>query len=108
MRENLAAIGIELEIRRFSFGEMFERVRTPDEPFDLSLFGWLGELPDPSQFVDDMFAYYPPTRFLDRTRLGPRIRAASRLAGAARLAAYAALDRDIVGAGSAVRPRGQR
>ena len=96
VRENLAAIGIELEIRRFSSGEMFQRVRTPGEPFDISLFAWVGELPDPSEFIDAMLAYYTPTGFLERTRLGRRIRAASRLAGAARIAAYAALDHDIV------------
>ena len=95
VRRNLAAIGIELDVRRFSFGEMFARVEKPDEPFDLSLWGWLGDVPDPAQYVDDMFAYFPPTRFIYRTRLGPRIRAASRLAGAARLEAYAALDREI-------------
>ena len=111
VRQNLAAIGIELEIRRFSSGEMFARVRTPGEPFDLSLFAWFGELPDPSEFIDAMLAYYTPTGFLERTRLGRRIRAASRLAGAARIAAYAALDRDIAAQAapftprSAVRPR---
>jgi ABC-type transport system substrate-binding protein len=95
VRENLAAIGIELEVRRFSMGEMFARVRKPDEPFDLSLFGWYGDLPDPSYFIDDMLAYHTSTGFLKRTPLGRRIRAASRLAGAARTEAYAALDRDI-------------
>ena len=96
VRANLAAIGITLEIRRFSFGDMFARLHKPDEPFDVSLFGWIGDTPDPSEFVDNMFGYMSaPTRFLERTALGPRIRAASRLTGAARLEAYAALDRDI-------------
>jgi ABC-type transport system substrate-binding protein len=96
VRANLAAIGITLEIRRFSVGDMFARVLEPDEPFDVSLFGWIGDTPDPSEFVDSMFGYMSaPTRFLDRTPLGRRIRAASRLTGAARLAAYAALDPEI-------------
>ena len=95
VRANLAAIGIELEIRRFSFGEMFARVFDPDEPFDLSFSGWIGVFPDPSQYIDGMFEYFRTTRFIDRTRMGRRIRAASRLAGTARIEAYAALDRDI-------------
>lgn len=98
VRANLAAIGIELEIRRFSFGVMFSRVIKPDEPFDLSIFGWIGETPDPSEFVDVMFdAFAPPTRFLERTPpVGPRIRAATKLTGPNRSETYAALDREIM------------
>jgi ABC-type transport system substrate-binding protein len=95
VRANLAAIGIDLEIRRFSNAAMFGRLTNPGEPFDVSLWGWIGELPDPSDFMDAMFSVAAPTTFLDRTRLGRRRRAASRLAGAARIEAYAALDRDI-------------
>ena len=94
MRANLAAIGIELEIRRFSFADMFARIQDPDEPFDLSFWGWAGETPDPSEFMDNMFDNAGSPRFLDGTRLGRRLRAASRLDGAARIAAYSALDRE--------------
>jgi YVTN family beta-propeller protein len=96
VRANLAAIGIDLEIRRFTFSEMFRRIADPREPWDLSQWGWIGDIPDASGFIDDMFQYFlPSTGFLDRTQLGQRIRASSRLAGTARLEAYAALDRDI-------------
>jgi YVTN family beta-propeller protein len=96
VRANLAAIGIDLEIRVFTFREMFRRIENPREPFDLSHWGWIGDIPDAFGFVDDMFQYVPAsTGFLDRTPLGQRMRAASRLAGAARVEAYAALDRDI-------------
>ncbi len=94
-RASLAAIGIKLEVRRFSSGELFSRIRKPDEPFDISLFGWGGDSPDPAQFIDGMLDYYTSTGFLKRTRLGRRLRTASKLAGAARLEAYAALDHDI-------------
>jgi hypothetical protein len=63
-----------------------------DEPYDLSETGWIGEAPDPSQFVDDVFALAGSTASLNRT---PQVRAAGRLTGAPRLAAYAALDREI-------------
>ena len=95
VRANLAAIGIDLEIRVFTFHDMFQRIGKPDEPFDLSFWGWIGEKPDPSEFLDLVFPLYPATSFLDGTRLGRRMRAASRLAGAARIEAYVALDRDI-------------
>ncbi len=97
VRGNLAAIGIDVEIRRFAFGTLFERLQDPDEPFDLSLFGWIGDSPDPAEFVNVMFSFAAPVsaRFLDRTPLGRRMRAAERLIGAQRIEAYAALDRDL-------------
>jgi YVTN family beta-propeller protein len=95
VRKNLAAIGIDLEIRVFTFHDMFQRIGTRDEPYDLSIWGWIGEKPDPAEFLDLVLPLFPGTAFLDRTRLGARMRAASRLGGAARLEAYAALDRDI-------------
>ncbi len=97
VRENLAAIGIDLEIRKFPFGTMFARLQNADEPFDLSVFGWIGDTPDPSEFIDVMFRLNAPVsaRYLDRTPWGDRMRAAARLTGAQRIEAYAALDRDL-------------
>jgi peptide/nickel transport system substrate-binding protein len=92
VRQNLAAIGIDLEIRVFTYGSMFARMEHRDEPYDLSETGWIGEAPDPSQFIDDVFALARSTASLNRT---PQVRAAGRLTGAPRLAAYAALDREI-------------
>lgn len=97
VRGNLAAIGIDLEIRRLSFGPLFARLANPDEPFDLSLFGWVGITPDPVEFINDMFDFNAPpiARFLDRTPLGARMRDAERLTGAERIEAFAAIDRDL-------------
>ena len=97
VRENLAAIGIDLEIRPLAFGTLYARLQNPDEPFDLAVFGWIGDTPDPAEFVNVMFRLAAPVsgRFLDGTPLGPRMRAAERLAGAERIEAYAALDRDL-------------
>jgi ABC-type oligopeptide transport system substrate-binding subunit len=106
VRENLAAIGIALEIQRISFGEMFKRLRKRNEPFDLSLFGWIGELPDVSEFVDSMLDYYRSTGFLKHTQLGRRIRTASKLAGDARNDAYATLDHDIAAEAAPFTPTG--
>jgi YVTN family beta-propeller protein len=95
VRTNLAAIGIDLEIRQFSDTGMYMRLFKVDEPFDVSLHGWIGEDPDPSNFMDGMFSVFPSTDFLDGTPVGRELREASQLSGAARIEAYAALDRDI-------------
>jgi YVTN family beta-propeller protein len=105
VRQNLARIGIDLQIRPFSSaGEMFARLSKPDEPFDLALFAWGGDLPDPSDFIETWLSTAPSTAFLDRTRLGPRMRAAARLAGRARIDAYAGLDRDIADQAAPIAP----
>jgi YVTN family beta-propeller protein len=104
VRANLAAIGIDLEIRRFSVTGMYERIVKPREPFDVALVGWIGEKPDPSEFLEAMFESTPVATWLGRTRLGRRLRAASRLAGAPRIEAYAALDREIAARAAPLAP----
>jgi YVTN family beta-propeller protein len=97
VRGNLAAIGIDLEIRRLAFGTLFARLANPGEPFDISLFGWIGDSPDPAEFVNVMFGLNSAVTasLLDRAPLRARLRAAEQLTGAQRLEAFAALDRDV-------------
>ncbi len=96
MRSNVAAIGIDLEIRQFSYTAAYTRIERPGEPCDIADHrGRLGEFPDPAQFVDQMFRWFSAASFLDRTEFGPRMRAASGLEGASRIEADAAVDRDI-------------
>ncbi len=92
VRQNLAAIGIDLEIRVFPYGTVFARLEDPDEPYDISFTGWIGWVPDPSDFAGVYFGIHGSTAFLNGT---PRVRDAARLTGAPRAAAYAALDRDL-------------
>ena len=73
VRANLAAIGIELETRQFSIATMHRRLNNPDEPYDLSLFTWGGEAPDPSEFIDVMVSQAAGTGFLDRTASGAAV-----------------------------------
>jgi hypothetical protein len=67
-------------------------------------WGWIGEFPDPAQFVDQMFRWFSAASFLDRTEFGPRMRAADRLEGASRIDAYATLDRDIAARAAPIAP----
>jgi YVTN family beta-propeller protein len=98
LRSNLRAIGIHLDVRQFPVDEMFDRtLRGPaSEPWDLSYFGWIGEIADPLEFIDNQFGAGAehPSGFGNVT-FGRRIAAASRLDDGARLRAYAELDRDL-------------
>ena len=105
-RRDLAAIGIDLDVRAFSFGEMFERLDTPGEPWDLGLFGWLPAYADGADFLSNFFApsvtgYSLPGSVPDPA-LDRRIRVATRLPDAARARAIAELDADLSRSAAAI------
>jgi YVTN family beta-propeller protein len=98
LRSNLRAIGIELDVRQFSIGEMFERVLRPTqpEPWDIVLWGWILDYPNPFDFINTQFATGAdhPSGFQD-PQMDRRMEEASSLSGEAGLRAYAKLDRDL-------------
>lgn len=94
LRSNLRAIGIDLDVRQFPVGEMFDRIGTPGEPFDIAYSNWFADNADPSNFINTLFA---PDAFFGHLYEDPgmdrRMAAAARLSGDARLDAYARTDR---------------
>jgi YVTN family beta-propeller protein len=98
LQSNLEAIGIDLEVRQFTVGEMFERTRDPHEPFDITYFNWYFDVADPYSYINLQFSRigYKPDLFYD-PEMERRMVAANRLVGTARLRAYADLDRDLAG-----------
>ena len=51
LRSNLAAIGIDLTVHQFTLEEMFKRLETPGEPFDLAYSNWFADYVDPLNFL---------------------------------------------------------
>jgi peptide/nickel transport system substrate-binding protein len=99
VKQNLAAIGIELEIQQVSEQVLLgELPNDPDAPYDLIMNGWIMDLPDPANVIDLLFGAESPFRS-PAISLDPgieaRIAAAARLSGTRRLEAYARLDRDL-------------
>jgi YVTN family beta-propeller protein len=99
LKQNLAAIGIELEVRQVTdpvlLGEMpFD----PDAPYDLIMNGFVADWPDPFNFINLIFAadsgLRSPAISLDAA-LEARIAAAARISGTRRFHAYARLDREL-------------
>jgi ABC-type transport system substrate-binding protein len=96
LRSNLSAMGIDLDVRQFPLGEMFERVTTPGEPFDIAYWNWFVDYADPFGFLNLQFGPggEAPGGF-DGGSLGEQMLAAARLSGDARLRAAARLDREL-------------
>jgi YVTN family beta-propeller protein len=97
IKNNLAAIGIDVHIHCMPGDEMYTRLFRSDEPWDIAIDGYGANYNDPGEFInglatDDDFNfshYHDP-------RLSQRIRAASRLSGVPRARAYARIDLELV------------
>ena len=98
LKQNLAAIGIELEVRQVPEPALFSLPRDPHAEYDLITQGFLADYADPFNFINLLFAAGSEARS-PAISVGPpfeaRMAAAARLTGKPRLEAYARLDRDL-------------
>jgi YVTN family beta-propeller protein len=103
-RQNLRAIGLDIDIRQLSDDALFSRLRRPGEPWDMADLGWIPDYADPADMLDTMFravgrARIPEKSFNDGRFADPafqrRLQAVDRLTGARRDAADARLDADL-------------
>jgi ABC-type transport system substrate-binding protein len=95
VKNNLDAIGLNVEIKTFPVTNFFKRLRTPGEPFDLAIAGWLADYPDPNQILNPLLdgsLGYPSFADPPYQR---RLAAAARLSGPQRYLTYGALDLDL-------------
>jgi ABC-type transport system substrate-binding protein len=102
LRRNLAAIGLELEIKTFPGQLLFEKLGTRGEPFDIGRVRWLSSLPDPvilNDIFDGRTIGQPENinwSYFNSAKYNRLLQAASRLpAGRERFQAYGKLDVDI-------------
>jgi ABC-type transport system substrate-binding protein len=52
VKTDLAAIGLQVDVRAFPLATMFLRENRPGEPFDLGYVGWIADYPDPWAMVN--------------------------------------------------------
>jgi YVTN family beta-propeller protein len=94
IKNNLAAIGIDVHVHCVPGDVMWTLLSRPNEPWDIAVDGGASDYADPSDFI------YQLPAGVGSPSLNRRILAASRLTGPARAQAYAKLDltltRDIV------------
>jgi YVTN family beta-propeller protein len=99
LKQNLGAIGIELEVRRATEGVLLGGLpQDPGADYDLIIHGWFADYADPFNFINVLFAadseIRSPAISLDPA-LEARMAAAARLTGTRRSSAYARLDHDL-------------
>jgi peptide/nickel transport system substrate-binding protein len=98
---NLAQIGLDVDIQEVP--NLFQRLKTPGEPWDIALVGWFADYLDPFNFVNDLFGENNTGRFRN-VRFERRMRQAALLVGRKRLAAYAFLERDLMRRSAPIAP----
>ena len=95
-RQQLAAIGLDVELRPLPPPALFSRIYLPGEPWDLLLINWASDFVDPFQFInvlfDPQFALSGNIGRFNSALFTSRMREAARRQGAERYRAYGELD----------------
>lgn len=52
IRTNLGKIGIKLDLKPWEYAVLFSKAGTLGEPYDMILFGWQADYPDPYDFLN--------------------------------------------------------
>jgi peptide/nickel transport system substrate-binding protein len=99
VRDDLARIGITVDIRRFPGEQLFTRLFDLHEPYDLALTGIFPDWVDPYQFLDALLngrqlraKFSGNFARFDSPRFNQLLARASRLTGRARFRAYGKID----------------
>ena len=101
VKNNLAAIGIDVHIHCMPGDEFYTRLSRTNEPWDMDVESYGSDYNDPGEFINGLAVdnNFNETHYHD-PGLSRRIRAAERLSGVRRAQAYAGLDltltRDVV------------
>lgn len=102
VKANLAAIGLEVEVKAYTFGVLIDKTGTRGEPFDLMSIGWFADYPDPYDFINILLdgrtiaaKNNVNVSYFNVPAYQKKMDAAARLAGDARYRAYGSLDIDI-------------
>lgn len=92
VKTDLAAVGINVQVKTFPNASLFTRLATPGEPFDLGYMGWQADFSDPSQILNPLLVddfNLPPLEDPAYQRLLART---ARRSGPERYLAYGQLD----------------
>ena len=63
VQANLKAIGLDVEVKPYTFAVLIDKTGTRGEPFDMWSIGWFADYPDPYNFVNIL---------LDGRSIGPK------------------------------------
>src|SRR5215212_1764241 len=102
VQANLAAIGIDVEVKQFERAVQFGKEGTKGEPFDIADEGWVADYNDPYDFINVLLYGKSITAsnnvnfsYFDDPSYNRKMEQAARLAGEERFKTYGNLDLDL-------------
>jgi ABC-type transport system substrate-binding protein len=103
VQAQMKQIGIEVDVKRFTFSVLTSKTGVRDEPYDMVMIGWFADYADPYDFINVLLSgktiapdnNVNTARFDDPT-FNTRMDRAATLSGPARYAAYGKLDVDLI------------
>ena len=97
VKTNLAAIGIDVQIKAFPISTYLTRLARKGEPYDLAFGGWVADYADPFDFLNFLIGSGGGGALLpfDDPAYQRKVAAASRLVGPPRFLTYGKLDANV-------------
>jgi YVTN family beta-propeller protein len=97
VQTDLAAIGINLDIKKLPNAELLSRLTRRGDPWDIAFANWGANFPDPADTINTLFDPASTTNFgrFNDPAFTRRMRRAATLSGDRRIRAYARLDNDL-------------
>jgi peptide/nickel transport system substrate-binding protein len=95
IKTDLAAIGLQLQVRMFSYDTMYAKIATPGEPFDMAAVDWGPDYLDPDAILNFLLETGTVIPTFNDPAFRSKLAAAARLTGAERYLTYARLDADL-------------
>jgi peptide/nickel transport system substrate-binding protein len=95
IKTDLAAIGLQVQVRAFPITTLFDRFSNPGEPFDIGYVNWYSDYPDPAAILNLLLESGTIIPTFNDPSYRARLATAARLTGPARYLAYAQLDADL-------------
>jgi YVTN family beta-propeller protein len=95
VKNDLAAIGLHVEIKTFPAATLIARTSRRGEPFDLAWNGWVLDYPDPAALLNEVLDNSSAFPTLDDPTYQRRLAHTAALTGPERYLAYGKLDIDL-------------
>jgi YVTN family beta-propeller protein len=95
VKNNLAAIGLHVQVKTFPSDTLFAREATPGEPFDLAWNGWIPDYLDPQAMLTSILEDSSVAPTFNDPRYQRKLARAAQLSGPERYLTYGKLDLDI-------------
>jgi peptide/nickel transport system substrate-binding protein len=108
VQDELAPLGITVNIHSFTRTEEIAREQTPGEPYDIAVEGWVADYDDPSDMLNVLIGGGSVSNFghFDDLFWNAKLDAASLLTGTARAHAYADIDVGVMQIAAPMAPFG--